>query len=517
MNTADVKKIVSLALSEDIGRGDVTTDALVPRGRKAAVHVVFRSPGVVCGLRLAAMAFKLLDPKVRFKSLVRDGVFLSKPGPIARIEGPARAILTGERVALNFLGRLSGIATLTRKFVQKVRPYQTVILDTRKTIPLLRTLERYAVRCGGGTNHRFDLGVAVLIKDNHRAFCSPAMSIPAMVSRVRKKSGRIEVEADNMKQVRAALDSSADIILLDNMSQGQTRKAVLLRDRMRPGVHLESSGGITLANVRAYAAAGVERISIGALTHSSKAVDVSLEFMPFKVAPTFLTKGRCCLLLLFMLCCWMPAGVAQQAKGPVPVDATEMGNAIFDDEALLDGYAQKYADEPKDILLAMVADHSVGAYKSAAAIRVFRLKYADQVLSAEKPAILRTLLRRLNRTDSAFVQVEIMHTVVVVDRYQYFEPMTSALIQKMDHYNNVVSANAYEALDSITKGSTRAREARVVFNIIRKTLFLSRKRLENVNEPDDRLKAKLSLLRWSIKVLGTQELKRLPSGVIRLL
>lgn len=279
MKTADIRKIVFLALSEDIGRGDVTTNALVPRGRKAVVRVVFRSPGVVCGLGIAAMVFKCLDLRIRFKPLVRDGVFLSKPGPVARIEGSARAILTGERVALNFLGRLSGIATLTRRFVQKVRPYKTVILDTRKTIPLLRTFERYAVRCGGGTNHRFDLGAAVLIKDNHRAFCSPAMSIPTMVSRVRKKGGTIEVEADNIRQVRAALDSSADIILLDNMTLSQTRKAVLWRDRMRPDVRLESSGGITLANVRAYAAAGVERISVGALTHSSKSVDVSLEFI----------------------------------------------------------------------------------------------------------------------------------------------------------------------------------------------------------------------------------------------
>ncbi len=502
-NTTDVKKIVSLALSEDIGQGDVTTNALVPRGRKAVVRIVFRSPGVVCGLGISAMAFKLLDPKIRFKPLVRDGIFLSKPGPVARIEGSARAILTGERVALNFLGRLSGIATLTRKFVQKIRPYKTIILDTRKTIPLLRMLERYAVRCGGGTNHRFDLGAAVLIKDNHRAFCSPAMSIPAMVSCVREKNVPIEVEADNIRQVHAALASSADIILLDNMTLSQTHKAVLLRDRMRPNVRLESSGGITLANVRAYAAAGVERISVGSLTHSSKAVDVSLELV------------RSILLVLFALCCWMPAGVAQQTKGPV--EGTEMGSAIFDDEALLDGYAQKYADESRDILLAMAADNSVGAYKSAAAIRVFRLKYADQVLSAEKPAILKMLIRRLNRTDSAFVQVEIMHTVVVLDRYDYFESMTSALIQKLDHYNRVVSANAYEALDSITTGSTRAREARFVFNILRKTLFLSRKRLENVNEPDDRLKGKLSLLRWSIKVLGTQELKRLPSEVIRLL
>ncbi len=279
MNTVDVRKIVSLALSEDIGQGDVTTDALVPRGRKAVVRIIFKSPGVVCGLGIAAMVFKCLDPKTHFKPLVRDGVFLSKPGPVARIEGPARAILTGERVALNFLGRLSGIATLTRRFVQKVKPYKTVILDTRKTTALLRALERYAVRCGGGTNHRFDLGAAVLIKDNHRAFCSPAMSIPKMVSCVRKKNTKVEVEADNIKQVRAALASSADIILLDNMDPGQTRKAVLLRNQIKPDVLLESSGGITLVNVHRYAAAGVDRISVGALTHSPKAVDVSMEFI----------------------------------------------------------------------------------------------------------------------------------------------------------------------------------------------------------------------------------------------
>ena len=215
------------------------------------------------------------------------------------------------------------------------------------------------------------------------------------------------------------------------------------------------------------------------------------------------------------MCCWTLLAAAQQPQGPV--EGTDMGRAIFDDEAMLDGYAEKYTDEPRDVLLAMIADDSLGAYKITAASRVFRQKYADQVLSREKPLILKTLLRRFNRTDSAFVQVEIMHTLVVLDRYQYFESMTNALILKMNHYNRVVSVNAYNALDEITRGSTRAREARIVFNTLRKTLFLSRKRLENIDEPDERLRQKLALLRWSIKVLGTQELQRLPSEVIRLL
>ena len=221
------------------------------------------------------------------------------------------------------------------------------------------------------------------------------------------------------------------------------------------------------------------------------------------------------LLFLYILYAWIPFVSAQQPQ--VPVEGVEMGNAIFDDDALLDGYAQKYADESREVLLAMVADDSLGAYKITAAIRVFRLKYADQVLSHEKPLIIKTLLRRINRTDSAFAQVEIMHTLVVLDRYQYFESMTNALILKMNHYNHVVSTNAYDALEEITKGSTRARESRIVFNTLRKTLFLSRKRLKNIGEPDERLKQKLALLRWSIKVLGTQYLQRLPSEVISLL
>ena len=191
--------------------------------------------------------------------------------------------------------------------------------------------------------------------------------------------------------------------------------------------------------------------------------------------------------------------------------------AIFDDQALLEGYTQKYAHETRDILLAMIADDSLGAYKCTAAVRVFKEKYANKVLSKEKANILRILIRRLNRSDSPFVQVEIMHALIVLDRYQYFESMVPALIQKMDHYNPVVSEMAYKDLLETTKDSLYPREARIVFETLRKILFLSRNHLKNITTPSQNLRQKLDLLRWSIRILGTQELKRLPSEVINLL
>jgi hypothetical protein len=198
-------------------------------------------------------------------------------------------------------------------------------------------------------------------------------------------------------------------------------------------------------------------------------------------------------------------------------EADIASGAIFDDKALLEGYSQKYADEPRDILLAMIADDSLGSYKCTAAVRVFKEKYANEVLSNEKGNIIRILIRRLNRSDSPFLQVEIMHTLVVLDRYQYFQTMVPDLIQKMDHYNSVVSTMAYEDLLEITKDSLYPREARIVFETLRKVFFLSRNRLKNIITPDQNLRQKLDLLRWSVRILGTQELKRLPSEVINLL
>jgi len=222
-----------------------------------------------------------------------------------------------------------------------------------------------------------------------------------------------------------------------------------------------------------------------------------------------------CLLLSFLLL--LPiASVRAQDKDDINAADIASG-AIFDDKALLEGYAQKYTDESRDILLAMIADDSLGSYKCTAAVRVFKDKYANEVLSNEKANILKTLIRRLNRSDSPFVQVEIMHTLVALDRYQYFESMVPALIQKMDHYNPVVSKMAYDDLLAITKDSLYLREARIVFNTLRKIFFLSRNRLQSITTPNKNLRQKIELLRWSIRILGTQELKRLPSEVINLL
>jgi len=221
------------------------------------------------------------------------------------------------------------------------------------------------------------------------------------------------------------------------------------------------------------------------------------------------------LLFLFFTLCLIAPGRAQDKDDINQADIKS--GAIFDDRALLEGYAQKYADQSKEILLAMVADDSLGAYKCTAAVRVFKEKFANDILSDEKANVLKVLIRRLNRSDSPFVQVEIMHTLVVLDRYDYFVSMVPSLILKLDHYNPVVSTMAYDDLLEITKDSLYPREARIVFNTLRKMFFLSRNRLQNITTPDLNLQQKIDLLRWSIRILGTQELKRLPPEVINLL
>ncbi len=220
--------------------------------------------------------------------------------------------------------------------------------------------------------------------------------------------------------------------------------------------------------------------------------------------------------ILCVVLCFAHAGAFAAENDPV--EGTDLGgDAVFDDQALINGYTDKFAIEKKETLIAMISDDSLGAYKTAAAIRVFKQKYAGEVLTAEKPAIIKALIRRMNRSDSAFVQVEIMHTLVVIDRYQFFDSMVPAMIQKMDHYNRVVSALAYDNLQEIVKVRFHPREARIVFNTMRKIFFLSRKRLALVDEPDETLRRKLSVLRWTIKALGTEELKKLPKEVIGLL
>ena len=270
--TDTVERVVHAALAEDIGAGDVTTDATIPADAVGVADLLVKEAGVVCGVRVAETTFRALDPDIRFEAIASDGDFVEPPALVARISGSERAILTGERVALNFLGRLSGIATLTRRYVDALEGTGTTVLDTRKTTPGLRELEKYAVACGGGRNHRFGLDDAVLVKDNP---LRAAGSVPAAVELVRAATALpIELECDTLDQVAEALAVGVDAILLDNMSLDQLREAV---DLTGGRARLEASGGVTLDTIRAIAETGVDEISVGALTHSARSLDVSLE------------------------------------------------------------------------------------------------------------------------------------------------------------------------------------------------------------------------------------------------
>jgi len=271
LSAEDVQRVVSLALAEDVGSGDVTTSSIVPEDARSQASLLVKEAGVVCGLPVAEEVFRALDPDVSFEPLCADGDVVEWPQSVARVEGSARAVLTAERTALNLVGRLSGIATLTRRFVDAIDGRRAQILDTRKTTPGLRALEKYAVRCGGGRNHRFGLYDAVLIKDNHLAI---AGSIRAAVAAARRTGVPVQVEAETLEGVREALVARADSILLDNMAPEQLAAAAALVDGRAA---LEASGGVSLETVRAIAETGVDFISIGALTHSARALDVSLE------------------------------------------------------------------------------------------------------------------------------------------------------------------------------------------------------------------------------------------------
>ncbi|MET0772927.1 MAG: carboxylating nicotinate-nucleotide diphosphorylase [Candidatus Limnocylindrales bacterium] len=257
-------------LAEDVGDGDRTTEAIVPVDARTSATLLLREPGVVAGLGLARQVLAMLDPDLRWVPLAVDGDGVGA-GPVAHLEARARAVLTGERLALNLLGRLSGIATLTRGYVDAVAGTRAVILDTRKTTPGLRAAEKWAVRCGGGTNHRMGLHDAVLIKDNHLLH---AADLPAAVRLARRAGLPVEVECDTLEQVAQALDAGADRILLDNMSLTDLRAAVARVDGRVP---LEASGGVTLDTVAGIAATGVDLISVGALTHGARSLDVALE------------------------------------------------------------------------------------------------------------------------------------------------------------------------------------------------------------------------------------------------
>jgi nicotinate-nucleotide pyrophosphorylase (carboxylating) len=269
---------IAAALAEDIGRGDITSAYFVAPSLQAFARIVARERAVVAGAETAAEVFRRVDDKLEVTVLQPDGSSLLGGEAILEIRGAARSILTGERVALNFLQRLSGIATLTRHFVEGAGKSKAKILDTRKTTPGLRALEKAAVKAGGGENHRFGLFDMVLVKDNHLLANTGLSGVAAAIQRIRKEQPgvRVEVEADRLEQVRSFLEiDGIDVILLDNMPPAEMREAVALGKKK--GVEFEASGGVTLKNIRQIASTGVDYVSVGALTHSAPAIDLSLE------------------------------------------------------------------------------------------------------------------------------------------------------------------------------------------------------------------------------------------------
>lgn len=277
--------IIRQALQEDRVECDITSQILFPQDRRVRAEIITEENGTIAGLEVAQRVFNLLDKKIRFKSLTKDGAPIKKGERVATLEGSLKKILAGERTALNFLMRLSGIATQTRQFVEKIYPYRVKIMDTRKTTPGLRILEKYAVRMGGGLNHRMDLGDGVLVKDNHFRMQDLGYMMhdfKVAIKRIRAQVSRnteIEVEVKNLKEFREALKAMPDVIMLDNMSIRDIKKVVKIRNK-KPETRnqkLEVSGGINLKNVRQIAQTGIERISIGALTHSYKSLNFSLK------------------------------------------------------------------------------------------------------------------------------------------------------------------------------------------------------------------------------------------------
>ncbi len=271
-----IEKAVRAALEEDIGRaGDITSAATIPADMQANCVMAPRKPGTICGLSVAEMAFRLIDAGVRFEYLAGDGdAFTKVRTPVARISGNARAILTAERTALNFISHMSGIATMTAKFVELTKHTKAKIIDTRKTTPNLRAFEKYAIRCGGGMNHRFGLDDAILIKDNHIAVCG---GIKQALQACKAHAGhlvKIEIEVDGLEQLKEVIAEGADVVLFDNMTPEQMAEGVrMIGGKMRT----EASGGINIESVKAVAEAGVDMISSGALTHSSAILDIGLD------------------------------------------------------------------------------------------------------------------------------------------------------------------------------------------------------------------------------------------------
>jgi nicotinate-nucleotide pyrophosphorylase (carboxylating) len=276
-----IEAIIDLAIAEDLGYGDVTSEILIPPELEGRAIIIARETGVVAGVEVAGKVFLKIDPSLAFTVLCKDGTAVEPGIKIAEVSGRVISILNGERTALNFLQRLSGIASLTAKYTAEMHGLETYIADTRKTTPGLRRLEKHAVSMGGGRNHRLHLGDGILIKDNHlAALRSLGLGLKEIVARARHNAPRglkVEVEVDSIPEVMEATEAGADIIMLDNMGPDEMRQAVKL---LKGRVKIEASGGINLSNVRQAALAGVDYISIGALTHSPKALDISLEFDP---------------------------------------------------------------------------------------------------------------------------------------------------------------------------------------------------------------------------------------------
>lgn len=280
LDPSAVSGIVSRAIAEDLGAGDITTRAVIPENEEASAEITAKEPLVVAGLPVAAAVFAQLDGRVAFKALVGEGVEVAEGAAVAALSGPAAPILVGERTALNFLQHLSGIATLTRRFVELVKGTPATIVDTRKTIPGLRHLEKYAVAAGGGTNHRMGLHDRILIKGNHiliqGRYSADGIARAVALAREKAPGAPVEVEADSLDDVEAAVRAGADCILLDNMTVGEIREAVRIIDGRAAA---EASGGVTIETVREIALAGVQFISVGALTHSARAADMHLTIL----------------------------------------------------------------------------------------------------------------------------------------------------------------------------------------------------------------------------------------------
>jgi nicotinate-nucleotide pyrophosphorylase (carboxylating) len=273
-----IEELINHALAEDIGKGDVTTEALIRGDQQGTGFIVAKKEGVLAGIKVARQVFHRVDPQLKVEIFLEDGARVKLGSKVAEVSGGIASILKAERVALNFLQRLSGIASETNRYVAAVKGLPVRIMDTRKTTPGLRSLEKYAVRVGGGENHRMNLGEGILIKDNHiAALRSQGLSIKQVIAKARQNAPQqlpVEVEVRTAAEASEAVKAGADIIMLDNMNLEDMRKAV---KSIRGRALIEASGGITLDNVRAVAETGVDFISIGALTHSAKALDISLE------------------------------------------------------------------------------------------------------------------------------------------------------------------------------------------------------------------------------------------------